>query len=46
MKIQSTLKSFLNIKDDDDSDEESAYIPSKQLHGNTIPLSWTRVRSV
>lgn len=46
MKKQSTLRSFLNIGNDDDSDGESVYVPSKQKHGNTVPVQWTRVRNV
>lgn len=44
MQKQSTLRSFLNISKDEDSDQESVYTPSPEKQKNTIPLQWTRVR--
>lgn len=43
---QQTLKNFLNIDKDEDSDDVSVYIPSPEKHKNTIPLQWTRVKNV
>ncbi len=43
---QLTLKRFLNIGNDDDSDEVSAYTPSPEKSKNTIPPQWTRVKNV
>ena len=42
---QSTLKTFLSLPSDDDSDDASVYTPSPQKASTKLPEMWTRVKN-
>ena len=42
---QTTLKNFLSLSSDDESSEDSVYIPSPTKGAPRIPDQWTRVIS-